>query len=67
MIEKNIIIVSNSVETIEEDKEIEELQDYADCDDKTGLACNYTFQEKVLKDKINEVIRKVNKMDKEGK
>ena len=60
-------ILNDEVEIIEEDKEIEELPKYADVNEKTGLACGWSFQEEKLKDKINELIKEVNKLKKEGK
>lgn len=63
------------VEIIEEDKEIEEL-DIIVNDEKTGNAyilnehgtkCFLTKHSKIIASKLNEVIRKVNKIEKEEK
>jgi predicted house-cleaning noncanonical NTP pyrophosphatase (MazG superfamily) len=54
----------DEVEVLGKDKEIEELPKYADVDEKTGLACGWSFQEEKLKDKINELIKEVNKIKK---
>ena len=55
-------VLNEKVEIIKEDKEIEELPKYVDVDEKTGLACGWSFQEEKLKDKINELIDEVNKL-----
>lgn len=61
MIEKNIIIVSNPVEIIKEDKEIEEIPlKYTENKIQSEI---YEY----LRCVINEVIRKINKIEKEGK
>lgn len=59
--------MTSNKEIIEEEKEIEELSGYADIDKNSGLACGWSFQEKILKDKINELVREINKLKKEGK
>lgn len=58
--------LNDEIEIIEEDKEIEELHDYAG---KYNDDVVYVWEnnERILKDKINELIREVNKLKKEGK
>ena len=51
---------------IEEDKEIEELKDYSQ-KYNDDIVFSWTNNEIILKNKINELIRKVNKIEKEGK
>ena len=66
-LESGVYKLNHTIEIIEEDKEIEELPKYADVDEKTGLACGWSFQEEKLKDKINELIKIVNEMKKNGR
>ena len=65
MFNKDITILE-PMGIIEEDKEIEELHDYAG---KYNDDVVYVWEnnERILKDKINELIREVNKLKKEGK
>lgn len=58
----NTRILNVEVEIIEEEKDIEELSNYAGCNKTTGLACGWSFPEEVLKNKINELVREVNKL-----
>ena len=54
-VEKLLPMLNDEVEIIEEEKKIpEKLGEYADV--SGDLACDWTFGEKKLKDKINEII-----------
>ena len=55
------ILVLEEVED-KEYEDIEELPNYADCDDNTGLACGWSFAEEILKNKINALIRNQKKI-----
>ena len=50
------------LEILEEDKKIEKLGRYAEV--SGDLACEWSFAEKKLKDKINEIIDHINRGDK---
>lgn len=54
--------LNDEVEIIEEEQDIEELPDYSHIDD--DIAYNWSSSEKVLKDKINELIKAVNELKK---
>lgn len=66
MFDKNIIILEPT-EIIEEDKEIEELQLCSLNKFKTMSSDERYYITAIEYDKLNEVIRKVNKIEKEGK
>ena len=61
-------VLNNKVEILEEDKDIEELKIENDnpthfyIRDERGTKCGMTKHSKLIADKINEVIREVNKL-----
>lgn len=65
--------ISKKVEILEEDKDIEELKIENDnpthfyIRNEHGTKCSLTKHSKLIADKINEVIREVNKLRKEDK
>lgn len=50
--------LNREIKLIEEDKKIEKLGKYADV--SGDLACEWSFSEKKLKDKINEIVDYIN-------